>query len=363
MASPTVQARNTGSNSTASTTQTINLPASISAGDLLFVVLAFRAVPGTITPPSGWAYVEDDTGANGALVAAYKTADGSEGATVNFTTANSVRSAHVSYRITGWSGTPERGTAVVATTASPNPPSLSPAGGSADYLFIAAMMENGPITVTGYPTNYSNGQSVSSGGASVCVVGTAERQVTGSSEDPSNFTTNSAGPTIAQTYAISPIAPTFTVDVNISVTTSTSLTKRAAKTIAIAAATTTTRLKSVSKTIAVASHTATSIVKSVGKNSLTMGVNTATSIVKTIGKSIAISLTGAVSLRRDIAKVVMVRCFGLITVIAAFGYLPGIRRVRATLQRIRGASPSLARSRIPATTLYKTRTNDPKLDQ
>jgi hypothetical protein len=433
VASPTVQARNSGSN-TATTSHTINLPTGISAGDLLFVLVAFRALPGTLTLPSGWAYVEDDQSTSQALVAAYKTADGTEGSTASFTSANSVTSAHFSWRISGWSGTPERGTAATGVSANPNPPSLTPAGGSADYLFIAAGSEIGPVNFTAYPTNYTDGQFGRASSGLVSALGVAERQVTASSEDPAAFTTNSAGTWMAQTYVIAPLTAAV-IDVSVAcatattsirsagkviaatatsatvrlkqigkvlavssstattarravarallvgsamavtvkralsktiavaASTATALRRVAARTLALASTTTTTRLKTGGKIIAVTSLTATTNIKRVGKSGLAMAVSTTTTLIAVRAKVIAIAMSTTVVLRRDVAKMIAVRCFGLITRVIGKGFLPGIRQVRAALQKMRGADPSLDSRRTTRATLYKTRTDDPNLDQ
>src|SRR5262245_10895511 len=136
MSFPTVAGTNTSANSSASTSHTVNLPASIASGDLLIIFIADSI--GTANSgfsASGWtALAKCDNGTNHGFQCLYKIASGSEGGSVVVTSAASGKTAHNSYRITGWHGTspPEQGTPVTGGGgANPDPPSLSPSWGSA----------------------------------------------------------------------------------------------------------------------------------------------------------------------------------------------------------------------------------------
>lgn len=193
MSFPTVAATNTTNNAVNNPTKAINLPASISSGDLLIIVLAAYATAGavSITTPSGWSVLFSVVGSGNLRRVAgfYKVASGSEGATVSITFSRNVSCAANSYRITGYTGTPEAGTATTGSSTAPNPPSLSPSWGSGDILWLAVFGNVSPGGTITSPTNYSSGFSVDEG---KILIASAQRNLTASSEDPGAFTTSSA---------------------------------------------------------------------------------------------------------------------------------------------------------------------------
>jgi hypothetical protein len=201
MAFPVVQATN-NSTQTAATTHTVSLPAGISSGDLLIVILE---VPGTIASFTGYISLISGRGI-GFLY--YRIADGSEGATTTFTTSASTLSVHNTYRISGHQGTTPEAT----TAAGLDPPSLTPTWGSADTLFIAAICATvifgsaGDITAA--PTNY--GSLIKSGelndGVNRYRAGSAVRSLTGVSDDPGTFTVSSYTDGDAFTIGVRPVS-------------------------------------------------------------------------------------------------------------------------------------------------------------
>ena len=104
MASPTPQATNVSDEFAANvTSHTVSLPADISSGDLLVVAFGCHGVE-NITWPEGWTEIFNITeagGATGTLAAAYRQADGEEGASITVGTGNVQQSGHCSWRITG----------------------------------------------------------------------------------------------------------------------------------------------------------------------------------------------------------------------------------------------------------------------
>lgn len=190
MAFPTIAATNTSVNSPATTSHTVNLPASISANDLLIVVFGVANMP-TITTPSGWTLLRNVVERPGIsethqFSIFYKVASGSEGATLTITTGTSNRSAHVSYRITTatYTGSPEASTGTSAGTGDANPDSLTPSGGAKDYLWLAVGGLRSQ-TFSGVPTSYST--LVTAATSSQIAVGTGNRQLNATSEDPGTF--------------------------------------------------------------------------------------------------------------------------------------------------------------------------------
>jgi hypothetical protein len=174
---------------TTTTTHNVTLPSSISAGNLLIMV--FRAGDTvTATTPSGWTLL-DSRSSSGVTYIWYKVATGSEGATETVTTASSIRSSAITYRITGYTGTPE---ALFASTNVNDPPEITTSWPATKNLFIAVLTNRrSDSTVTAAPTNYSNLLTIapaSNTGINRSRVSTATREVDGATEDPGAFTTS-----------------------------------------------------------------------------------------------------------------------------------------------------------------------------
>lgn len=200
MTFPVVQATNT-STQVASTNHTIAMPAGIAVGDLLLI---FTATSAGFTNTVG--FTELATMNNGVVGRChYKIADGSEGASVIFTTGASVASAHVAMRISGYSGLPEASAAATGASAAPDPSSLTPTWGSGDTLWAAAVAARGGgnPTITAYPASYSGGitAAIESGVNDICVAA-ASRQLAAASDDPGAFTASASVSWAALTVGI-----------------------------------------------------------------------------------------------------------------------------------------------------------------
>ena len=210
MAAPTVDATNTSIHDSDVTSHTVSLPAGISSGDLLIVIFAVDANPG-VTWPGGWTEIAEVLQvASVTLAVAYRQADGGEGATITVTSGTAKKSAHTTYKISGHENpatqAPEMSTGVNGFGTNPDPDSLSPTGGSKDYLWLAVHAHDGIQTTDAFPTNYTNGISsegtnaVASAGA-----GSAERQLTTATEDPGAFTISNNEQWAAATVAVHPV--------------------------------------------------------------------------------------------------------------------------------------------------------------
>ena len=205
MAFPTVAAENGGTDT--GTSHTVNLPSNISYGDLLIVFFAC-GYQVTVTFPEGWAQLFLDETSYVQFGCWYRVADGSEGASIEVTTSDWRGSSHTTYRVTGYSGTPEAGTAVIDLGTAPDPPSLTPSWGAKDTLWLAAVgYFAGTATVTAYPTNYSNGRNdrLDNGDYGVGI-GSARRELNAASEDPGTFTLSAWSRLISNTVAVQPAA-------------------------------------------------------------------------------------------------------------------------------------------------------------
>lgn len=217
MASPAVATKTGGNNDTLQSSHTVNLPASIAAGDTLLVFFGHKDAAGA-TPgfPGGWTVLGEIEQAGGSLAClcpAWRKADGTEGATITVTTTNTTRQAHSSLRITGAADptvtapTTQAGVAATNTNA-PNPPNCNPAV-SKDYLFIAAFVSSAGRITSADPANYTHSSQTNgsnSGTTTHAGVGVATRQLTAASDDPAAFTTTggSTEEVASQTIAIHP---------------------------------------------------------------------------------------------------------------------------------------------------------------
>ena len=190
---PQVGATNTSFDGSAVTNHTINLPASISAGDLLIVVFGQTAASNIPGFPGGWTRMAFSTADNIGACWAYRYADGLEGATITVTTGAACQAAHWSSRITAhdltqapesqsfWDG---------AATGHPNPPTVLPTGGAKDYLVIVAAVQDSGVVCSAAPASFGNLQTVSSGGTAnvSCGVSVARRLVNTSNPGAGDFT-------------------------------------------------------------------------------------------------------------------------------------------------------------------------------
>src|SRR5262245_5366895 len=219
MAFPVVESTNESATVTAGTSHVVNLPAGIAAGDLLVVILNKGSAVASFTALAGWTEVVDEALANGMTVWA-RLADGTEGATVTFTSSAATRSAEVSFRISGAADPatllPQLSTVATATSTAPNATTCTPTGGAKDYLWItffglAGEFADTDTLVTGWPTGYASNQlqktcgtaGTNLGGLIAC----AARTANAASEDAGAFTSASSAAWRAYTLAVHPVPP------------------------------------------------------------------------------------------------------------------------------------------------------------
>lgn len=179
------------------------------------LVFVFVSINGntTISWPGGWTELQADATDGDSQVttsAGYKVAAGSEGATITITLGASQTLAATAYVIVNYTGTPEAGTAVgtaagVPSTA-PDPPLLTPAGGSADYLWLAcAGTDNGAALTTAFVADRGTGgfaETRTGAGvgdaAAMCEIVWA----TAASRDPAAFTISASQEWVANTFSV-----------------------------------------------------------------------------------------------------------------------------------------------------------------
>lgn len=202
MAFPTVQATNDSITSPGATTATVSLPASISSGDLLIILLATTADL-TWTTPSGWTSLFNYApSASRKMVGYYRVADGGEGATVSVSLSTSATTWHNAYRITGYTSPPESGAGATGASGQPDPPSLT-ASGSGDNLWIAIAWGVDVTPTATAPTNYGN--KIERAGSNLTLA-SARRENTTGTENPGAFADFTSAEWAAQTIVVLPAA-------------------------------------------------------------------------------------------------------------------------------------------------------------
>lgn len=215
MAFPSITGTAGTNGTTATTNPVVNLPASIVSGETL-VVLIRVAAAGAIGWPGGWTELFDDASdaSDDQTAAAWRKADGTEGATITLSSANG-KFAALAWRIAGAVDPtvtpPEFSVLAVGTSPNPNPGSLSPTGGAKDYLWLAVGGWEGEQTSPPgtFPANYTLNQIGADSGtaaavASNCRVAGGGRQLNAATEDPGTYTISVSDDWTATTIAIHP---------------------------------------------------------------------------------------------------------------------------------------------------------------
>lgn len=221
MTSPAVADTSTSLETVNVTTHTVDLSTlTATTGNLLIVAFAHDDDgAGTWTWP-GVAEVDYteifDVSANGVgLQVRYREIDGTEGTSFDVTSSASEQSAHAVYEVSGAADVsvqaPEASTGANGTDTAPNPDSITPTGGSKDYLVIAVTANNGgDTTVSVYP--YADSQlTAESGGANGCSIGMCSDQLTNSTFDPGTFTIDDTLGWVAVTVVVHPPASSIPI--------------------------------------------------------------------------------------------------------------------------------------------------------
>ena len=210
MASPTVRGTPAEGAGASATTHTITFAQN--TGDRVVIFLANDATARTWSLGDSFT---DLTNTSATFHIFTKVLDGSEGGNMVATAAVATKSAWVAYNITAGthaSGTvPVFSTAATGTSTAPNAGSLTPTGGSGDYLWLTAFGQAGEEAdddtwVTGTPTSFSNLLQKASGTTGAvtvnCQMGSAQYAFTGSVLDAAAFTTAQSLAWRAYTVAI-----------------------------------------------------------------------------------------------------------------------------------------------------------------
>ena len=175
------------------------LPSTVEAGDTLLVVFVCDDNEQVYWEGDWTVIYDEDAGSSGPTMSiAWKEADGNEdGTTITVTTGDDEQSAHLSYAIENAAdpnvSPPEASPEASGSSNHPNPASLSPSGGSKDYLWFAFYGCDDDDMASAYPSTYTENRETyeSSGGSGTCAIGAASRDYTSSSDNPSCFTISS----------------------------------------------------------------------------------------------------------------------------------------------------------------------------
>jgi hypothetical protein len=218
MASPVVQTVAESTTSTAGTNHVVTLPASIAAGDLIVICMNIGSTGATLNAHADYTELLDESAANGLKILYRKAVGGESNPTL--VTSASTRSAEITFRISGAADpatqAPQIGSTATGSTVNPDPPSITPTGGSKDYLFIALFSQNGEEAdddtwATASPTGYTpNPPYQKTGGVAGTnlggIIAACAKAATATSEDPGTFTKDGTNTWRAQTIAIHPAA-------------------------------------------------------------------------------------------------------------------------------------------------------------
>lgn len=214
MAFPTVVTSTTSSESTDTTSHTVDMPASVASGDLL---IAGVAVDGsnTITWPTGWTLIKTVDEGEVTHSTSYRKSDGTEGASIEVESSTSQGSTHFCYRITGnedpGTQAPEVSTGATGSNNTPDPDVVT-VGDARDYMFIATMGSDRSRTITTYPTNYADNNITLQGGTGAATIGAATRELnTATDENPGTYLLSGSEQWGAMTITVWPSAAVSTI--------------------------------------------------------------------------------------------------------------------------------------------------------
>lgn len=214
MAFPVVDGTATTNGTTATATPVVNLPAGIGVGNTV-IVLVRVAVAGVIGWPAGWTELFDASSdaADDQMAAAWRKADGTEGATITLSSGNG-KFAAIAYDISTAEDptvqAPQLSTVATGTGTTPDPTTCTPTGGAKDYLWlwIGGWENEQTSPPTGTPTNFTDSLGADSGIAGAvttnCRVASARRSLNAASLDAGSWTISVSDDWTAYLLAVHP---------------------------------------------------------------------------------------------------------------------------------------------------------------
>jgi hypothetical protein len=171
-------------------TPTLNQPTGRTAGEGLLAIIAFDQNGTMSTTSTGWVKILQVTNGTTVTTAVFykKNAAGGAADDLAVTTTLAERGAAMITRLTGQDTTIDCDTTGANNaTGSADPPNHTPAGGSKEYLWVAAAGTDQEVAVTAAPSGYTD-FSNQVGPTSGASVGWAGKIATASAENPATFT-------------------------------------------------------------------------------------------------------------------------------------------------------------------------------
>ena len=210
-AAPVVQSSDAQTFDGASTTHSVDLTGigTISSGDLLQAMIFGRTGDLHVLSLGTWTEVGQNLFGSRVVAVYETTATGSEGSSITLTWDAASSAVVYLRRITGHdSATPSEVTFATGASATPDPASITPAGGSDDYLYRAGCMWRENETASAYPAGYSGGLTVIASSLTIGSADAYKETTASSSEDPGTFTRASTNVWNCGTVATYPSAAT-----------------------------------------------------------------------------------------------------------------------------------------------------------
>lgn len=208
MAFPVIAASTNGGSGTSTASFSINLPAGVTADELLVIVLQ-RQGNWNATFPGDWNPLTSDTAPTGSTSQGiyWKIADGTE-TTVAVTWTPNAAYTYVSMRITGHHDTaPIEALIATGSDINPNPPSFNPTGWDVeDTLWLAEMCWDGTVNRSLDPGGYTFVNENDIGGTNPGGTSVFFKNSASASDDPGVFTLTGTEQWTAATIAIRPAA-------------------------------------------------------------------------------------------------------------------------------------------------------------
>jgi len=189
-------------------TFTIDLPAGVEAGDGLLMFVELSGITGIANWGDFTELYQEIYDWRAMSLAAWRMADGTEGATTTITSADDSGGGVIILRIEKdtfepfTKTLPEYNTNDVETDQNPNPPQVTPSWGDADALWVVTQGYNSLEKWSSIPANYANVDTVINSGSSSLTV--EQRSMAASAENPGTYTMPQARNAVVATIAVAP---------------------------------------------------------------------------------------------------------------------------------------------------------------
>lgn len=205
MAYPQIFTYTTGG--TVSDRQTITYPSGIVSGDMIILQIGARFSGATFTPPSGWTKLAEYN-ANASMAIIYLIAGSSLSGTFDVVLSSSQAASWMCYRVSAPLGakldTFKISAAATGSSNQPNSPSLTSSSAVSEILWLSLFgADPTPVSVTGWPADYSSFTLDHNTGGLSPTVGVAAREIDSATQDPGAFTISASRQWVAFTVAIS----------------------------------------------------------------------------------------------------------------------------------------------------------------